>query len=119
VHDALQQLDRNGKDDFSRLRQELAGQNQAFKLEVAASLKQLNDSVLQQLNLSRSAALEQLDRLSIAIQHKLDSFSSEANQRIELLRKGVGDSAGYLQMQVGQELEKVRHGLSQNCPTIA
>lgn len=113
AHDALQQLDRNGKDDFSRLRQELAGQNQALKLEVAASLKQLNDSVLQQLSLSRSAASEQLDRLSVAIQHKLDSFSSEANQKIELLRKGVGDSGNNLQVQVGQEIEKVRHGLSQ------
>jgi DNA recombination protein RmuC len=113
AHDILQQLDRNGKDDFSRLRQELAGQNQAFKLEIAASLKQLNDSVLQQLGVSRSAASEQSDQLNGAIQRKLDSFSGEANQKIELLRKGVGDSASNLQMQVGQELEKVRNGLSQ------
>jgi DNA recombination protein RmuC len=113
ANDAMQRLEGNAKDDFSRLRQELAGQNQAFKLEVAASLKQLNDSVLQQLTLSRSSSAEHMDRLSVAIQLKLDSFSGEANQKIELLRKGVGDSGSHLQAQVGLELEKVRHELSQ------
>jgi DNA recombination protein RmuC len=113
AYETLQQLDRNGKDDFSRLRLELAGQNQAFKLEIAASLKQLNDSVLQQLNLSRTAMAEELDRLGIAVQQRLDTFSNEASQKIELLRKGVGDSGNHLQAQMGQELEKVRHGLSQ------
>jgi DNA recombination protein RmuC len=84
-------LERGGKEDFSRLRLELAGQNQAFKLEVAAALKQISDSM----------------------QQKLDSFNSDANQKVELLRRSIGDSGVQLQSQVSGELEKVRLGVSQ------
>jgi DNA recombination protein RmuC len=87
----LELLERGGKEDFSRLRLELAGQNQAFKLEVAAALKQISDSTVQ----------------------KLDSFNSDANQKIELLRKAIGDSGVQLQTQVGTELERVRVGVGQ------
>lgn len=88
---AVESLERGGKDDFSRLRLELAGQNQAFKLEVANALKQVGDSIIQ----------------------KLDSFNSDANQKIELLRRSVGDSGVHLQTLVGAELEKLRVGVGQ------
>jgi DNA recombination protein RmuC len=84
-------LERGGKEDASRLRLELAGQNQAFKLEVATALKQISDSTLQ----------------------KLDSFNNDSNQKIELLRRAIGDSGLQLQTQVSTELEKVRVGVMQ------
>jgi len=37
VQGTVELLERGGKEDFSRLRLELAGQNQAFKREVAAA----------------------------------------------------------------------------------
>jgi DNA recombination protein RmuC len=88
---AVECLERGGKDDFSRLRLELAGQNQAFKLEIAAALKQVSDSMIR----------------------KLDSFNSDANQKIELLRRSIADSGVQLQTLVGSELEKVRVGVGQ------
>jgi DNA recombination protein RmuC len=88
---AVESLERGGKEDFSRLRLELAGQNQAFKLEVANALKQVGDSIIQ----------------------KLDSFNSDANQKIELLRRSIGDSGVQLQTLVGAELEKLRVGVGQ------
>lgn len=84
-------LERGGKEDFSRLRLELAGQKQAFKPEVAAALKQISDSMLQ----------------------KLDSFTIDGTQKIELLRKAIGDSGIQLQSQVGTELERLRLGVAQ------
>ncbi len=96
VQGTVELLQSGGKDDFSRLRLELAGQNQAFKLEVAAALKQISDSM----------------------QQKLDSFNSDSNQKIELLRKAIENSGIQLQTQVGAELEKVRlpRGSLQNRP---
>jgi DNA recombination protein RmuC len=91
VQGTVELLERGGKEDFSRLRLELAGQNQAFKLEVAAALKQIGDSM----------------------QQKLDSFNSDGNQKIELLRKAIENSGVQLQTQVGAELEKVRLGAVQ------
>lgn len=110
---SLQQADRGTRDDFSRLRQELLSQNQAFKLEVASSLKLLNDSLLQQLSTSNTAIGGQLDQFRLGTEQRLDNFSAETNQKTDLLRKSVADSAGQLQTQVGQELERLRSGLSQ------
>ena len=111
LHQAVEQGDRGTRDEFSRLRQELAGQNQAFKLEVAGSLKLMNDSLLQQGNASRRAIGEQLDQFRLGTEQRLDNFSTETNQKIELLRKGVADSGGQLQTQVSQELDRLRAGL--------
>jgi len=91
VQGTVELLERGGKEDFSRLRLELAGQNQAFKLEVAAALKQISDS----------------------IQQKLDSSNNDGNQKIELLRKAIADSGNQLQTQVAAELERVRLGAAQ------
>jgi DNA recombination protein RmuC len=113
LNQSFNQTERNTSDEFSRLRQELAGQNQAFKLEVAGSLKLMSDSLLQQLSASRSGIGEQLDQVRLGIEQRLDNFSTEANQKVDLLRKGVADSGGQLQTQVGQELERLRSGLSQ------
>jgi DNA recombination protein RmuC len=84
-------LERTGKEDASRLRSDLAGQNQAFKLEIASALGQVSDSTRQ----------------------KLESFNSDANQKIELLRKSIAESGVQLQAQVSSELEKVRAGITQ------
>src|SRR5579862_3562390 len=91
VQATVELLERGGKEDSSRLRLELAGQNQAFKLEVASALKQISESLSQ----------------------KLDSFNSDANQKIELLRKAISESGVQLQTQVGTELERVRLGVGQ------
>ncbi|MBM3788176.1 MAG: DNA recombination protein RmuC [Acidobacteria bacterium] len=79
VLQSIQNVERGSRDEFSRLRQEIAGQQQAFKLEVAGALNTLNLSL---------------------------------EQKIELLRYGVVDSGGQLQTQVGQEMERLRSGLS-------
>jgi DNA recombination protein RmuC len=113
LHQSLRQTEQGTRDEFSRLRQELAGQNQAFKLEVAGSLKLLNDLLFQQLSTSRSATGAQLDQFRIGTEQRLDNFSVETNQKIDLLRKGVADSGSQLQNQVGQELERLRSGLGQ------
>ncbi len=113
LHQSVQQAERGTRDEFSRLRQELAGQNQAFKLEVAGSLKQMTDSLLQQLSTSRSATGAQLDQFRLGIEQRLENFSVETNQKIDVLRKSVADSGGQLQTQVGQELERLRSGLGQ------
>jgi DNA recombination protein RmuC len=91
VQGTVELLERGGRDDSSRLRLELAGQNQAFKLEVATVLKQTGESMSQ----------------------KLDSFNSDANQKIDLLRTAISDSGIQLQTQVGTELERVRSGVGQ------
>ena len=96
VQGTVELLERGGKEDSSRLRLELAGQNQAFKLEVATSLKQISESPSQ----------------------KLDSFNSDANQKIELLRKAISESGVQLQTQVGTELERVRLGVGQGSEQI-
>lgn len=88
---AVEALERAAKDDFSRLRLELGGQNQAFKLEIAAALKQISDQLIQ----------------------RLDSANSDGNQKIELLRRSIAESGAQLQMQVSGELEKLRSGVSQ------
>ncbi len=93
---ATELIERGGKDEFSRLRVELAGQNQAFKLEVAAALRQISDMMVQ----------------------KLDSFNNDANQKIEMLRKAIADSGLQLQSQVSAELERVRVGVSQGSDLI-
>lgn len=102
VLQSIQQLDRSTRDEFSRLRQEFAGQQQAFKLEIASSL-----------NAGRSATSEQIQQFRLSIDQRLDSFGKETNQKIELLRQGVADSGGLLQTQVGQEMERLRTGLGQ------
>lgn len=91
VQGTVELLERGGKEDFSRLRLELAGQNQALKLEVGTALRQISDSMLQKLN----------------------SFNEDTNQKIELLRRAIGDSGLQLQTQVSAELERVRLGVGQ------
>ena len=113
LQQAVEQSDRGTRDEFSRLRQELAGQNQAFKLEVAGSLKLLNDSLLQQGNASRRATVEQLDQFRLTVEQRLDTLGTETNQKIEILRKGVAESGGHLQAQVSLELDRLRSGLGQ------
>lgn len=113
LHQSIQQTERGTRDEFSRLRQELAGQNQAFKLEVAGSLTHLNDSLLQQISASRSAMGGQLDQFRLGTEQRLDNFSKETNQKVDLLRGSVAESGGQLQTQVGQELERLRSGLGQ------
>ena len=81
---AVEMIERGGRDDFSRLRQEVAG-----------SVKQMNDVTLQ----------------------KLDSFSSDANQKIELLRKAVAESGVSLQTQVSTELERMRQTVDEKLQT--
>jgi DNA recombination protein RmuC len=88
---SIQHADRGNREEFSRLRQEIGGQQQAFKLEIASSLNAAN----------------------LSIEQRLDTFGKDTNQKIELLRQGISESGGLLQTQVGHEMERLRSGLSQ------
>src|SRR4051812_18084554 len=94
---SIQQTDHGTRDEFSRLRQEVGGQQQAFKLEVANSL-----------STARSATAEQIQQFRSAMDQRLDNFGQETNLKIDRLRQGVTDSGSLLQAHVGQELERVR-----------
>jgi len=100
LYQSGEQADRGVREEFSRLRNEIAGQHQVFKLEVASSL-----------NTGRTASAEYIQQFRIGTEQRLDHFGLETNQKIELLRHSVTDQGARLQTQVSQELERLRVGL--------
>src|SRR5437868_4759970 len=61
LNQTIQQTDHHNGDEFSRLRQEFAGQNQALRLDVATSLKCLNDSLLRQVTALSTGIDQRID----------------------------------------------------------
>jgi DNA recombination protein RmuC len=85
IQQSVQQADRGIRDEFSRMRQESIGQQQAFKLETASSLKHQNDLLLQQLAGARTATTEQIGEFRLGVEQRLEAIGSGTNQKIELL----------------------------------
>jgi DNA recombination protein RmuC len=111
LNQTIQQTDHRNGDEFSRLRQELASQNQAQRLDVTGSLKSLNDSLLQQVTALGTGNEQRLDQLRKSVEQRLDTFSTETNQKIEQLRNSLAESGSRLQIQVSQDLERLQSRL--------
>jgi len=112
LHRIAEQTEHSLRDEFSRLRQELAGQTQAVRQEMAASFTLLKDSLLQQNAVLGAGNDQRLDQFRQGVEQRLDAFSAGTSQQIELLRNSLGDSGGRLQTQVSQELVKLQAALS-------
>ena len=112
LNQLIQQTDRGVRDEFSRLRQELASQSQALRLDTTASLKALNDSLLQQVTALVNGNEQSLAQFRKGVEQRLETFGSETNQKIELLRSSLAESGSRLQTQISQELESLRSGLN-------
>jgi len=108
----LEQTEPTLGDEFSRLRQELAGQTQALRQEMGSSFTLLKDSLLQQTVAVGSGNDQRLDQFRQGVEQRLDAFSAGTSKQIELLRNSLGDSGGRLQTQVSQELTKLQTALS-------
>lgn len=112
LHGAVEQAEKGIRDEFSRLRQELAQQNQAFANDLTGSLKSLNDSLLQQIGLLAHGNDQRLDQLRHGVELRLNAFGTETNQKIELLRSSSAESDARLRGQVSQGLEALQAALS-------
>jgi DNA recombination protein RmuC len=109
---SVEQTERGIRDEFSRLRQELAGQGQALENDVTGSLKALNDSLLQQIGVLGHGNDQRFDQLRQGVEQRLNSFSTETNQKIELLRRSSAEAAGSWHAGLSQGLDQLQSAMN-------
>lgn len=91
LEELIHNSERSVRDEFSRLRQELTGQNETFS----------------------AVSGQRLDLFRQALEGRFEHLSSATTQTVELLRNSLAASGGQLREQVGRELEALRNGLTQ------
>ena len=78
-----------------------------------SSTQEQFDLLGQSVQRSEKGIRDEFSPLRQEIGQRLDNFSNDTNQKVELLRTSVADSGNRLQAQLGEELDRLRNGLSQ------
>jgi DNA recombination protein RmuC len=81
--------------------------------ELSRSLQTAEGGVRDEFSRLRQEQGAQMDQFRRGLEGRFDYFSTETNQRVELLRTSLADSGTRLQALVSQELELLRNGLTQ------
>ncbi len=112
VRRLVEQVEHGIRDEFSRLRQENLGQNQALGNSVTGSIKSLNDSLVQQISVLGHGNDQRFDQLRQGVEQRLNTFSTETNQKIELLRSSSAEAGARWNTQLSQGLDQVQSALN-------
>jgi len=104
IEHGQERAERGLRDEFGRSREESRSESKALRLEVAASLKGANDSVLKQI--ADLVALDRRQMEGFAVELRRLTESNEA--KIEGLRGAVETKLGQIQTDNAAKLEQMR-----------
>lgn len=89
VLQSIQNADRGNRDEFSRLRQEIGGQQQAFKLEVAGALNALNLGLEQKIELLRHGVADSGGQMQTQVGQEMERLRSGLSQAAQQSREEI------------------------------